>query len=199
MFGRFFVMLLLVAVMAIGGLIWFDYLGLIEAKHIPPISWVYGWFFADDVRSDQRIDEDIDLDAERYAMRLEHLDLRKREMEQKEREIDNINNEIEQKAQELESRQKELDDRENSLKAQVEDAENKERNIEQNARYLTGMPPDQAVARISGMEDQDIIDVFRKTEELARAEGRMSLVSVWLSRMDPARAAELLRKMALRP
>jgi flagellar protein FlbB len=49
------------------------------------------------------------------------------------------------------------------------------------------------------MDDQDVIDVLRKTEELARAEGSSSIVPYWLSLMDPQRAAELQRKMAGRP
>jgi len=102
-------------------------------------------------------------------------------------------------AQELEERQKALDERENSLKAKATDAENKDRNIEENARILNGMPPERAVGIMSAMDDQDVIDVLRKTEELARAAGSTSLVPYWLSLMDPKRAAELQRKMAGRP
>jgi flagellar protein FlbB len=49
------------------------------------------------------------------------------------------------------------------------------------------------------LDDQDAIDVLRKTEEIARAEGTVSIVAFWFSLMDPARAAELQRKMAGRP
>jgi flagellar protein FlbB len=61
------------------------------------------------------------------------------------------------------------------------------------------MNPAQAVGILTAMDDQDVIDIFRKTEEIAQAEGAASLVSVWLSRLPPARAAELQRKMASRP
>jgi flagellar protein FlbB len=107
--------------------------------------------------------------------------------------------EIEQMAQDLVDRQKALDERENSFNAMTEDADIRSRNIEQNARYLTGMPPDNAVAIIAAMSDQDAIDVFRKTEEIAQAEGTTSIVSYWLSLMPSDRAAELQRKMAGRP
>jgi flagellar protein FlbB len=49
------------------------------------------------------------------------------------------------------------------------------------------------------MDDQDAIDVFRKTEEIAQAEGTSSIVSYWLSLMPSERAAELQRKRAGRP
>jgi len=49
------------------------------------------------------------------------------------------------------------------------------------------------------MDDQDIIDVFRKTDELAEAAGNASIVPFWLSLMEPQRAAEISRKMLGRP
>jgi flagellar protein FlbB len=61
------------------------------------------------------------------------------------------------------------------------------------------MPPANAVEIINRMDDQDAIDVLRKTEEIAQAEGSASIVSYWLSLMPPERAAELQRKMAARP
>jgi flagellar protein FlbB len=81
----------------------------------------------------------------------------------------------------------------------AQDAENKDKNVEQNARYLTGMPPQNAVGIIAKLDDQDAIDVLRKTEEIAKAEGTVSIVSFWFSLMEPGRAAELQRKMASRP
>jgi flagellar protein FlbB len=49
------------------------------------------------------------------------------------------------------------------------------------------------------MDDQDVIDALRKTEEIAQAEGTTSIVSYWLSLMPPERAAEIQRKMVSRP
>jgi flagellar protein FlbB len=102
-------------------------------------------------------------------------------------------------AQELEERQKAVEEQEKSLRAQADDAENKDSNVERNARNLNGMPPERAVAIMAAMDDQDIIDILRKTEEIAQAEGASSIVPYWLSLMEPGRAAELQRKMAGRP
>jgi flagellar protein FlbB len=49
------------------------------------------------------------------------------------------------------------------------------------------------------LDNQDAIDVIRKTEEIARAEGTVSIVAFWFSLMEPVRAAELQRLMAGRP
>jgi flagellar protein FlbB len=61
------------------------------------------------------------------------------------------------------------------------------------------MPPQRAVGILAAMDDQDIIDVFRKTDQLAEASGSSSIVPFWMSLMDPQRAAEISRKMVSRP
>jgi flagellar protein FlbB len=193
-----FLLLLLILILAGGGLVWFDYLNVIDAKAVlAPVYRLIGL----QPRS-QTVGEDdapLNLNDERLAIRLEALDLYEMELKKKEEEQVSRNAEIEQKAQDLEERQKALDERENSFNAMVEDADIRSRNVEQNARYLNGMPPERAVGIITAMNDQDAIDVLRKTEEIAQAEGTASIVSYWLSLMPPERAAELQRKMAGRP
>jgi flagellar protein FlbB len=201
--GRVIVLLILIVAMAGGGLVWFDYLNVIDAKTV--LAPLYRFIGREGRRGPEPpAEEPLDLDAERLAVRLEALELRDMELSGREQDIDSRYGEIEQMAQELEQRQKALDERENSFNALRQEAENRDRNVEQNARYLTGMPPAEAVNIIAAMDDQDAIDVFRKTEEIARAEGTTSIVSYWLSLMartaeGAARAAELQRKMAGRP
>ncbi|GHU15616.1 flagellar protein FlbB [Spirochaetia bacterium] len=197
--GRVVVLLLLIIVLAAGGIVWFDYLNVIDVKTtLAPVYRLFGreGRTTPEVPFDESI---LNLDAERLAIRLEALELQRREMDSRDQQIQVRYGEIEQMAQELEERQKALDERENSFNALLRETETKDRNVEQNARYLTGMNPAQAVGILTAMDDQDVIDVFRKTEEIAQAEGAASLVSVWLSQLPPARAAELQRKMASRP
>jgi len=203
MAGRVIVLLLLVAVLAAGGIIWFDYLNVIDAKTV--LAPLYR-FIGREGRSQPKVtpEEYLNLDAERLMVRLEALELERMEIEKTRQELVSDRGEIEQMAQELEERQKALEDLENSLKAQIADAENKGRNIEAVARNLTNMQPERAVGIISAMNDQDIIDVLRKTEELAQAAGSTSLVPYWLQLMagtpeGATRAAELQRKMVSRP
>jgi flagellar protein FlbB len=198
MAGRIFVLLLLVLVLLAGGIVWFDYLNIIDAKTV--LAPLYR-FVGRDGRSQPKIapEADLNLDAERLMVRLEALDILKAEMNNQQKNLDSKSDEIDQKAQELDERQKYLDDLANSLRLQAADAENKDRNVEQNARFLTGMPPERAVGIMAAMDDQDVIDVLRKTDEIARAEGAQSIVAYWLSLMEPKRAAELQRKMAGRP
>jgi len=201
MLGRSLVLLLLIAILSIGGVVWLDYLNVIDAKTVLAPFYKYIPFAPGAGRTQPRTEPDelINLDAERLAIRLEALELRGMEMDVRQLDITSRFGEIEQMAQELETRQKALEEWENTLKAQVADAENKDRNVERNSQYLTSMPPANAVAIIAALDDQDAIDVLRKTEEIAQAQGAASMVSVWLSQMDPVRAAELQRKMAGRP
>jgi len=201
MVGKTIVLLLLVIILSLGGIIWFDYLNVIDAKSTLAPIYKHIPFIAGEGRTQPRIDPDelLNLDAERLAIRLEAMELRNMEMDIRQKDIETQYGEIVQMAQELEIRQKALEEWENTLKARVVDAENKDRNVEQNARYLTGMPPQNAVGIIAALDDQDAIDVLRKTEEIAQAEGTASVVSYWFSLMDPGRAADLQRKMAGRP
>jgi flagellar protein FlbB len=196
--GRVIVLLILILALAGGGIVWFDYLNVIDAKTVlAPVYRLIGREGRTQAKADP--EEILSLDAERLAIRLEALELRNRELDNREQELQARYGEIEQMAQELESRQKALDDRESSFDASLREAETKDRIVEQNARYLTGMPPDQAVGILIAMDDQDAIDVIRKTEEIAQAEGTTSIVSYRFSRMPAERAAELQRKMANRP
>jgi flagellar protein FlbB len=205
MIGRAIFLLLLIGILAVGGIMWFDFLNVIDAKTVlaPLYKYIPERFVPGEGRTgttrDMDPDQILDLDNERLAVRLEALELLNMEMDTRQRDLDNQYGLMVQMAQELDEQKKALDEMENTLTAKARDAENKDRNVEQNARYLTGMPPQSAVGIIAMLDDQDAIDVLRKTEEIARAEGTTSIVSFWFSLMEPAKAAELQRKMAGRP
>jgi len=196
--GRIFVLLILVIALAGGGLLWFDYLNVVDAKALLAPAFR---FLGIGTRSQPVVGADtpLSLDNERYEVLVEAVELRERELEKQAEEIQGRRGEIEQMAQELEERQKALDERESSLNAVAGDTETRQKNIEQNARNLTGMPPANAVAILAEMTDQDAIDVLRMTEAIAQREGASSMVSYWLSQLPAKRAAELQRKMTTRP
>ncbi|MDR1903856.1 MAG: flagellar protein FlbB [Treponema sp.] len=203
--GRVIVLLFLIIILAAGGLVWFDHLNVIDIKTV--LSPIYK-FIGREGRTETEVpaEELLSLDAERFAALVESLDLRGRDLDRREEDIQKRMNEIEQMAQELEERQKALDEREKSINAVLQETENKDRNIEQISRYLTSMPPENAVAILDKTGDQDAIEIFRKTEEIAQAEGTVSMVSVWLMQLSALdenrgaqRVAELNRKMAARP
>ena len=201
MAGRVFVLLLLIVALAAGGIVWFDYLNIIDAKSLLAPVYRHIPFIGKPGRTQPKTapDEILSLDAERLAVRLEALELQKMETASFQQDLNYRSGEIERMAQELEARQKAQEEREKSFRAQVADAENKSSNVDRNARDLVGMPPKNAVAILAEMDDQLVIDILRKTEENARAAGTTSIVAYWLSLMEPKRAAEIQRKMTGRP
>ena len=206
--GRVIVLILLILILIGGGILWFDYLNVIGAKNflspvyrvlrgVPLVNRIVP---AGEGRTQLPAGgELLNLDAERFAVRMDALELRNMELDKQEQDLQNRRGQIEQMAQELEERQKALDERENSFNALLSDAEIKDRTVERNAINLTNMPPQRAVGILAAMDDQDVIDVFRKTDQLAQQAGTSSIVPYWLSLMDSQRAAELSRKMVSRP
>jgi flagellar protein FlbB len=205
--GRIIVLIFLILILAGGGILWFDYLNVIDAKHV--LGPVYGvlrgvpfigrFMPQGEARTQPPLNDMLNIDAERLAVSLEAVELWKMELAVREQDLQNRRGQVEQMAQELEERQKSLDDRENSINALVSDAEIKDRTVERNAINLINMPPERAVGILTAMGDQDVIDVLRKTDQLAEASGSQSIVPYWLSLMEPKRAAELSRKMVSRP
>ena len=207
--GRIVVLLFLILILTGAGLLWFDYLNVIDARSVtgPAAHALRGvpligrMIPSGDPRAQPfPHDEDfINLDAERLAVRMEALELRNMELQRMEQDIEGRWLQIEQIVQELDLRQNALDEQANSFNALLTDAEIRARTVERNAINMTNMPPQRAVGILQAMDDQDVIDVFRKTDELAEAGGTMSIVPFWLSLMEPQRAADLSRKMVARP
>jgi len=196
--GRIILLLLLIVALVVGGIVWFDYIGLIDAKAVlGPLYRTLGV----PARTGASIGAAAPalLEEERMAKRLESLQDRADELDQREAEITKQDAQVQQKVQELDDRSKALDDRENSFNAKVKEYENRKVNVDQNAQYLTGMPPAKAVGILVAMDDQTVIDIFRAVEEQARAAGQASLVALWLSMMPPDRSAAIQRKMTLKP
>ncbi len=196
--GRIVLLMAIILALVVGGIVWFDFIGLIDAKSLlAPAYRLIGIRVR--TESPVRADHPNLLDEERYAKRLESLKVRSEELDTRSAELEKLNSSLVQRGQELDDRSKAIEDKEKSFNERVKQYENRKANIDQNAEYLTSMDPNKAVGILAAMEDQIVIDIFRAVEEKARAEGTTSLVSVWLSRMPPERSAAIQRKMALKP
>ncbi len=198
-FGRFILMLLLLLAIVIGGMFWLDYLGLIDAKGLfsPALK-----LLKLPTRTGKALPADSPtlLDDERFGKQLEAIDIRKQELDELERLAAEREASITAKAGEVDERQKSLDEQQKSLNSTLEQYDNKKANIAQNARYLSGMPPKDAVNIINAMtDDQMVIDILRAVEEIAAQTGEASVVAYWLSLMPPERSATVQRKMSQKP
>lgn len=196
--GRAIVLFILIIVLGAGGLVWFDYLGLLDLKDT--FGPVYrGLGIPARKKAAIPADSPALLEEERIAKRMESLLSRSEELDRREAEIASLDADVQQKVQTLEERGKALDDRENSFNETLKQYDNRKANIDQNATYLVGMPPKSAVAILVGMDDQMIIDILRAVEAQAKAAGSTSIVSYWLSLMPSDRSATIQRKMASKP
>lgn len=200
-FGKTLVLLILVIILILGGLLWFDYLGVIQAKKLfAPFYRLIGKEPQTSVAVTTNAEIlQADLDNERLEKRLEELSLRSEELDKREQDIAALEAENTQISQELEERRISQEEREKTFNNIQKMYDDRSVNIRKNAENLNGMAPANAVAILNEMDDQDIIDTLRMVDQIAAEEGKASMVSYWLSLMPAERVAELQRKMANKP
>jgi len=191
---RIFILFLLLIVLTLGGAIWFDYLGIIDARSV--ISPVYRLLGFQRISAVASADDPNLLDRERLAkeqdslaLRQQDLDTRESALNQKEKQLNQLGQDLNDRQAALEAQQKAFNDAQKAL-------DDRKVNLEQNALDLTSMPPANAVAILAKQDDQFVIDTFRIVNTQAKAAGTDSVVPYWLSIMPPDRAATLQRKMA---
>ncbi|MDD6962931.1 MAG: flagellar protein FlbB [Treponema succinifaciens] len=199
--GKSILLIILILVLVLFGLLWFDYLGIIHAKRaFSPLFKLAGLSPQTSVSASSSKElVEADLDNDRFAKRLEALDIRSQELAKRESEVKEREDANAQIAQELEDKEKTQAEREKTFNNLVKKYDDRSVNIEQIVANLNGMPPKSAVGILIEMDDQDVIDVLRRADEIAAASGESSAVAYWLSLMPSDRAAEISRKMANKP
>lgn len=196
--GRVIVLLILIALLSAGGVLWFDYLGIIESRHFfSPLYSVLNIKTRSGVSTLPH--EPGDLDADRLEKRLESVELRSQELATREEQLDRKEGEILQMSQELEDRLISVEERERTFSEIMRQTDDRTANVRKIAEYINGMPPKNAVDNLLAMDDQDVIDILRMADIVAAEAGRGSSVAYWFSLMPPERAAEIQRKMANKP
>ena len=199
-FGKSFVLILIILILVAGGLLWFDYLGIIHVKSVfSPVYKLLGKEPQTSVTSTQSDPLTANLDEDRLNKQLQAIDIRMEELDKRESDLEASEKQNAQVAAELAEREKNQEEREKTFNLTVKKYDDKEVNIEQIANNLNGMRPEAAVGILVAMDDQIVIDVLRKVEEMAAENGTMSMGSYWLSLMPSDRAAEIQRKMLSKP
>lgn len=198
--GKSIVLIMLIIIMALGGLLWFDFLGVVHMKSVfSPLYKILGKEPQTSVTATSSNPVVADLDQDRINKQREAIDLRVEELDNRESEIAQKEKLNEQIASELSNREKSQEEREKTFNQTLKQYDDKNVNIEQIAANLNGMRPEAAVNILVAMDDQTVIDVLRKVEEIAARNGTSSMGSYWLSLMPAERAAEIQRKMLSKP
>lgn len=199
-FGKSFVLILIIVILVLGGLLWFDYLGIIKAKSFfSPLYKLMGKEPRTSVTATQSNPLVANLDEDRLKKQREALDIFKEELDKREADVQAAEKQSAQIALELAEREKNQEEREKTFNQTVKKYDDKNINVEQIANNLNGMRPEAAVDILIAMDDQTVIDVLRKVEEIAVRDGSASMGSYWLSLMPSERAAEIQRKMISKP
>ena len=201
--ARVAALILMILILLLGGLVWFDYLGLINVKEllspvITPVTTRLGIDFG----LPQQVEniEDINLlERERLNKRQQALDMREAELDLREQEIGSKEAEIKQMLDSLAEREAAFEEQEKSFNDRLKEYDNRSTNLRQAAEYFVGMPPEAAVAMFVEMDDQDIIDIMRAHQQISNEQKKASMVSYWLSLMPSDRSATLNRKMLKKP
>ena len=119
--GKTLAMLVLILILILGGMLWFDYLGVLNAKKIfAPVYRLFGLQVQTSV-SDMQNDASLtaDLDEDRLAKRLEALNVYAEELDKREQDIAAKEAENLQITQKLEEMRVALEEREKTFNNEV--------------------------------------------------------------------------------
>jgi len=198
--GKSVVLLIIILILIVGGLVWFDFLGVVHVKSMfAPAYKLFGKTPQTSTTVTQSKPLVSNLDEDRLRKQREANDIFKEELDKREADITALENQNAQIAAELSEREKNQEEREKTFNLTVKKYDDKNINVEQIAKNLNGMRPQAAVDILIAMDDQTVIDVLRKVEEIAAESGSSSMGSYWLSLMPSDRAAEIQRKMISKP
>jgi len=194
---RIFGLSLLVLVLALGGALWFDFLGLIDVTAVfaPALRWVGLEPRGEAIEADSP----LLLENERIGKREEALAILGDELEERAQTIEAREAELQALTEQLAAREAALDDRENSVSEALRRVENERAALVKLSTYLTNMPPADAVEIMVNYRDPLLLDVLLMTDDLAEAGGQASLVPFWLSQMPADRAAIIGEKLEMLP
>ena len=171
--GKSIVLLLIILILIIGGLLWFDYLGVVQVKSMfAPVYKMLGKEPQSSVTATQTAPLSANLDEDRLRKQKEANDIFKEELDKREADIKLLEQQNAQIASELAEREKNQEEREKTFNLNVKKYDDKNVNVEQIANNLNGMRPEAAVDILTAMDDQTVIDVLRKVEELAKNAGK---------------------------
>ena len=187
-------LILLIIVLILGGIFWFDRLDLLDYKRVMgPFSQYLPSFLQ---RGEQLLEDDEFLleraSIEKTEQRLVDVE---RDLEKRERELEDQKLLLSEQEAKLSEEAKRLEEQEKVLSEAQRQYDNYKDNVRKQAEYFVSMPPQEAVERLQKLEDLLIVDILREMDRNAEEAGTQSIVPYFLSLMDAERAASVQRKM----
>ncbi|MGB9621491.1 MAG: periplasmic-type flagellar collar protein FlbB [Brevinematia bacterium] len=131
----------------------------------------------------------------RYKQELDYL---KKVLDERERDLSNREKEIAVKEQELQEKLSMVDEMKATLEKQQQIFKDQDAKVTKLANYISSLPPDDAVKILANMDDDTIVDVLLKMDQIAERQGLQSLSSFLLSKLPSDRAARIGEKILRR-
>ncbi len=198
MIGKSILLLLLIVALIIGGIIWFDFLGIIDRGNSLDFLTSKMGLSSPEVVEDK--EENIYLlDAVRLVKEREALDRREITLKSREESITLNEAKNRQVLDELSEKEAAIIDKEKSLSEALSRYSDEQMNLETTVKNLVAMPPKTVVDILDNYEVLKVVDTLRKEDEISLTEGRPSNSSVWIMFMKPKRAAEVQDMMIKKP
>lgn len=144
---------------------------------------------------DQSDDSPTELEIERLQKEEERLKEQELKLQELKASLEMQKAELEKKSEEIEEKRNSLEAEKSRLEEEKKAEINRERMIENMARRLGNMPPDDAVAIVEGWSNADLVDVFLEMESLAEEEGRQSIVPFLMTKLPRERASVITSLM----
>ena len=198
MIGKSILLVLLIVALIIGGIIWFDFLGIIDkGDSMDFLTKRIG------LSSPEVVEDDTEniylLDAVRLVKESQAIE--RREIALKSREEEILLNEAKNRqiAEELEEKEASIIDKENSLTEALSRYNDEQENLATTVRYLADLPPQSVVSIMENYPILKIVDTLRKEDEIAQTNSRVSNSSTWLLFMEPKMAADVQDMMIKKP
>ncbi len=198
MIGKSILLLLLIVALIIGGIIWFDFLGVIDRGDTLDFITNRIGLTSPAVVEDK--DENIYLmDAIRLVKEKEALERREIELKSLGESLVLEEAKLKQIAEELKEKESALNDKEKSLIEAQSRYDDDKKNLETTVSYLAALPPQKAVDILLNYPVLKVVDTLRVEDELSQTDGRASNSAIWLQFMDAKRAAEVQDMMMKKP
>lgn len=196
--GKSILLLLLIVVLIIGGVLWFDYLGVIDRGNT--LNFLTERIGIKEAEPVEDIENNIYLlDAVRLVKEREAIE--RREIALKSREESILLEEAKNKqiTDELKEKESSIADKEISLVEAQSRYNDEQKNLETTVSYLAAMPPTKVVEILNNYTILKVVDTIRKEDEISLRDGRASNASIWIQFMDSKKAAEVQDMMIKKP
>lgn len=175
------------------GFLWLDYLGFINFRQdiFPTLAKIPGFKFI----LPRRMEDPYLFAKEEYKKQELVRKFQWEKLKGKENELNELKMKLEEKESSLKEMQNRLTEKEKEIDKKYQDKETYESKVKKQAVYFVSMRPEDAVKRLSKMEDLLIIDILKAIDKQAGEEGKQSIVPYFLSLMDSSKASVIQRKM----